>query len=1050
MSLPRHRRRLAAVALMLVLAPAGSGDAHAASAWAPDLAAVDAARGARDFARADSLALALIARLEGGTVRDSLALAFAHRSRGELAWARRAARPDPAARSLLVAAALLDHRDPAEAARLRLAHAALMIVSLQPDSALASLGRVAPGAIATDSLRAEAEFLRGRALGGLRKWPEATRHMHAGAAALSRAAGARPARVGEMWLDLATAWTPAADYDSAAVCLDRAREALESDPASDLRLLSDLHRQRSILARNLGDLAGSVELAHRALELSRRAEGDSSLAVGRLRALLGLRYGLVNDSRAAAREYAQAVTLFERHLGPDHFLTLNNSLQWALMRAASGDTVGAWALVDAVVARARADTVKHRAPLSFAAAVAGQFLAARGERAAAKARFEESIALYPPEIDERGTARAEGLMALLEIADGSGEAGEVERTRVRLETLADSTGLRRNNVYASARLKLARAEARTGHTETAWARALESDSLALEKALADARGLPDSRSLELAHQLSTSLDVLLWLAADAPAGRLETAWDRLIRWRGAVREQRASWRPRRELSAEAAAAHADWSAAQRRLARLVVAGAGRNDAEWRDRADAARVAAEEAERRFRRLAGPSAEPATPAADLASVLGSLGPEEALVSFSEISLGLGHERVVALLATGRSAPRCIDLGEAGTLRAAVARWRAELATSPARPGRSMATAERACRVAGEEVRRRIWDPVAAQLGEAGRVDLVASGMLLDLPWSALPQGRSGFLADSPLRLRVLDAERDRLRSPGAASLGRLLALGDPDRESAPPPSPQPLALREGTAGCGSLAALRLEALPAARIEVTEVAGRWREHGGEAAEWLGAEASERRFRAEAPGSHILHLATHGVMLDDTCGTRVAGSRGVGGVAPLPSPGRRSSARARTWPAAAPAPAPPRAWMGRRVLLALAGERGPHGTVNADHDGWLTAEEVSVLDLGGVDWVVLSACHAGLSPEWPSEGALGMRRAFRLAGARAVIGSLWAVEDTATREWMRALYDARAESRHASEAVATAHRVTLAARRASGRSTHPFYWAAFVSTGD
>ena len=70
--------------------------------------------------------------------------------------------------------------------------------------------------------------------------------------------------------------------------------------------------------------------------------------------------------------------------------------------------------------------------------------------------------------------------------------------------------------------------------------------------------------------------------------------------------------------------------------------------------------------------------------------------------------------------------------------------------------------------------------------------------------------------------------------------------------------------------------------------------------------------------------------------------------------------------------------------------------------------------------------------------------------SGVRTVIASQWAVEDAATREWMQALYAHRAQGATlAAAAMAEASRDVLAARRKAGRSTHPFYWAAFSATG-
>jgi CHAT domain-containing protein len=120
-------------------------------------------------------------------------------------------------------------------------------------------------------------------------------------------------------------------------------------------------------------------------------------------------------------------------------------------------------------------------------------------------------------------------------------------------------------------------------------------------------------------------------------------------------------------------------------------------------------------------------------------------------------------------------------------------------------------------------------------------------------------------------------------------------------------------------------------------------------------------------------------------------------------------------------------------------------------EDDGILTAEEVASLNLEGTEWAVLSACDTGLGEFKAGEGVLGLRRAFQIAGARTVIMSLWSVDDQATRVWMRALYDGRLNKRlNTADAVREASLAVLRARRSSGLSTHPFYWAAFVAAGD
>jgi CHAT domain-containing protein len=139
----------------------------------------------------------------------------------------------------------------------------------------------------------------------------------------------------------------------------------------------------------------------------------------------------------------------------------------------------------------------------------------------------------------------------------------------------------------------------------------------------------------------------------------------------------------------------------------------------------------------------------------------------------------------------------------------------------------------------------------------------------------------------------------------------------------------------------------------------------------------------------------------------------------------------------------------LGAGLVLAGASRRGdrPAGI----DDGILTAEEISALDLGGVEWAVLSACDTGTGVVRAGEGIFGLRRAFQIAGVRTVIVSLWPVEDRLARIWMERLYAARL-SRHRStaDAVRDASLALLSDRRQRHASTHPLYWSGFVAAGD
>lgn len=109
---------------------------------------------------------------------------------------------------------------------------------------------------------------------------------------------------------------------------------------------------------------------------------------------------------------------------------------------------------------------------------------------------------------------------------------------------------------------------------------------------------------------------------------------------------------------------------------------------------------------------------------------------------------------------------------------------------------------------------------------------------------------------------------------------------------------------------------------------------------------------------------------------------------------------------------------------------------------DGILTAKEISNLDLSNCQLVVLSACETGLGQVNGSEGVFGLQRAFKMAGVKNIIMSLWKVPDAQTAELFESFYSECFSGKSIQEAFQSTQ-VKMKAKYS------PFYWAGFVLLG-
>ncbi|NOT37699.1 MAG: CHAT domain-containing protein [Saprospiraceae bacterium] len=108
---------------------------------------------------------------------------------------------------------------------------------------------------------------------------------------------------------------------------------------------------------------------------------------------------------------------------------------------------------------------------------------------------------------------------------------------------------------------------------------------------------------------------------------------------------------------------------------------------------------------------------------------------------------------------------------------------------------------------------------------------------------------------------------------------------------------------------------------------------------------------------------------------------------------------------------------------------------------DGILTSYEISLMNLSNTELVVLSACETGLGEINRTEGVYGLQRAFKIAGVKNIIMSLWQVPDKQTAQLMELFYRNWLINK-----MSIRDALHSAQRTMQDKRLEPYYWAGFV----
>ena len=785
---------------------------------------------------------------------------------------------------------------------------------------------------------------------------------------------------------------------------------------------------------NTGDLLQARLQLERALEIFEHSQVDPSWKGWILR-LLGALQTRIGDWAEAKRYFERTVQIYEQHYGPEHAYVAAPLRNLAGAHQAAGEYAAALEILERALAICeQASGPGQRCAIGHLRSMASVMRDA-GDLEGAKTHYERAMAIQD-EVIEPGSLKTTGL--LRDLAGLHLETGRLTESRALydrvLEIQQEKLGLI-DPMVGESLAEVAKLYVRQGELDSAFEAALRSEQIGQDYVRTNARGLSEREALRFSSTRPRGIDVLLSVAfLDPTPQRTEQTLDSVLRSRALVLDEMAE---RRRVMSTAGGDPETVQLVQQyrndseRLAHLTVRGPGGDPELYLQLLEQARRKREKAERALgeRSMIFRSGMSRSRVV-LRDVRGSLPDGSVLVAYVRFDDHAPRPRSKAkapeapeapvptfaafVLREDGDAPVLVRIGEAARIEALTTRWAQEAAHGARAPGWSPTEAEKAYRVAGTALREKIWDPIAPLLKGASIVFVVPEGSLHQVDVAALPVGDRSYVAERGPLVHYLSAERDLVAGANPLERGKgLLAIGAPDfEESSLIASLNPF--RGENSSCADFESLRFEPLPGSRREVQEIAALWKKRAAEDAEVVlltGAAASEAAFKAEAPGKRVVHIASHGFFVD-----------GQSGENPLLLSG-----------------------------LALAGANQREAAAEDEEDGIVTAEEVAALDLGGVEWAVLSACGTGVGQVKAGEGIFGLRRAFRVAGVRTLIVSLWPVEDRTVQEWMSALYRNRFEGGlGTAEAVRAASLEMLRERRENDLSTHPSYWAGLVAAGD
>lgn len=283
--------------------------------------------------------------------------------------------------------------------------------------------------------------------------------------------------------------------------------------------------------------------------------------------------------------------------------------------------------------------------------------------------------------------------------------------------------------------------------------------------------------------------------------------------------------------------------------------------------------------------------------------------------------------------------------------------------------------------------IWKPLETYLAGISRIYFAPVGKLHRISFAALPINDKQLLSEKyqlvQLNTTASILHREEL---SISAQDEMVVYGAIDYDNSDTENNQ-TSLRGTTRAAPFIVrgASGFDYLPGTLTEINAVQKIGISAGMKVSVLKGKDATENSFKAMDmnTGVSIIHLATHGYYFPETMVMQNGNDSKQNSFQQSVHPLLRSG-----------------------VVLAGANFSWKGGDAGNKEDGILTGLEVANLYIPKTKLVILSACETALGDIKGAEGVYGLQRAFKMAGVKYLLMSLWEVPDAETAEFMELLY--------------------------------------------